>query len=283
VTATVSGIPSVQFNLTAQPVSVAPGTPVITNVAGAANSVPAVTAISSNGFATVYGSSFAPDNTLRLVGAGDLANGNLPTVLAGACVLVGQVRAPLSLVATTQINFQVPAVAVNSSVNVTVVRNCGNGNELRSAPASVPTRGATPEFLYWVNNADGKNPVVAVNAATGDYIAVSGLIPGVSFTPAKPGDVLTIYGISFGPTTPAFAVGVPPGGAGATSNAPTLLLGTAAVPSANLLYVGVSPGSAGLYQVNLRVPENLTDGDYTLTLRLGNFSTPAGPYLTVHH
>ena len=53
------------------------------------------------------------------------------------------------------------------------------------------------------------------------------------------------------------------------------------VDAANVLYAGVSPGIAGLYQSNIRVPDGLADGDYPISLRLGGFVTPSGGYITV--
>jgi len=51
--------------------------------------------------------------------------------------------------------------------------------------------------------------------------------------------------------------------------------------AADILYAGVSPGIAGLYQVNIRVPANLPDGDHEIVLRLGSFRTPGLAYLAV--
>ncbi len=107
-----------------------------------------------------------------------------------------------------------------------------------------------------------------------------GLIPGVSFTPAKPGDVLTVYGISFGPTNPATMPGVPPSST-ATVDHPVLTLGGVGLDTSKLPYVGVSPGIAGLYQINFQVPGGLPDGDYPLTMKLGTFSTPPGGFITI--
>jgi uncharacterized protein (TIGR03437 family) len=100
----------------------------------------------------------------------------------------------VTLVTPGQINFQVPTVAVGAGVPVRVRTNCGGSNEVASAPQTVAVQAATPEFLYWVKNLDGRNPVVAVDALTGNYLGAAGLIPGVAFAPAKRGDYLVIYG-----------------------------------------------------------------------------------------
>lgn len=277
VTASVAGVPPVQFNLTAT----AP-LPAISSggIAGAGGSVPPVAQISPGGLASIYGSNFAPAGTSRQVYGGDLVNGNLPTQLAGVCVQVGGLPAFLTYVGPGQINIQVPAVPVDSTVDVQVTTNCGAANAQQSAPQKVVTKAATPELLYWLNNADGRNPVCAVDAITLADIGATGLISGLTFTPAKPGEILTIYGTSFGPTNPSVAPGTLPPGAASTTNNPVVTVGTVTLNSSDVLYAGVSPGSAGLYQLNIKVPA-LADGDYPVTLSLGSSTTPAGGYLTV--
>jgi uncharacterized protein (TIGR03437 family) len=237
--------------------------------------------ISPGGLATIFGSNFAPAGTVRAVQAADLVNGNLPTNLAGTCVVADGQQAFLTFVSPGQINFQVPAITVDATVDVQVVANCGGADEVRGAAAKVRTAAASPEFLYWLKNTDGRNPVIAVNAVTGGYVAAAGLIPGLTFAPAKPGDILTIYGISFGPTSPAFAPGAAPVTTANTTNAASVTLGTITLNPADVLYAGVSPGIAGLYQLNIQVPENTPDGDLPLTLSVGSFKTPSLGFLTV--
>jgi uncharacterized protein (TIGR03437 family) len=282
ITATLTGLPPVQFHLTAV---AAPVIPAIATggISGAGGSIPPVAALSPGGLATVYGFNFAPAGTSQQVQASDFVNGSLPTQLAGVCVQVGGVPAFLTYVSATQINFQVPEVPVGASANVVVIANCGGSSPTPTAPVAVPVQAATPEFLYWVKNATGANPVIAVNAVTGAYVGATGLIAGVNFVPAKPGDYLTIYGVSFGPTNPAIAPGIAPASVAGVTNAYSAVLGTNALPEANLLYVGASPGTAGLYQMNIQVPAGLADGNYPLVLTLGTFSTPTGAYLTIQN
>ena len=285
VTATVAGLTPVQFHLTATPNVPTVPVPTISagGVVGAASSVPAVTQISPGGFASIYGSNFAATGTSRAVQAADMTGGSLPTNLGGVCVLVGGLQGFLTYVSPGLVNFQVPAIQAGSNVNVQVVANCGTPDEIRSGPVSVATAAATPELLYWVANSTGKNPVVAVNAVSGAYVGAPGLISGVNFTPAKPGDYLIVYGISFGPTSPASTPGMPPTGAAKPTNTPVVTLGANVLPDVDVLYVGVSPGTAGLYQMNLQIPAGLADGDYPLVLKLGSYSTPTGGSITVRN
>jgi uncharacterized protein (TIGR03437 family) len=243
-------------------------------IVGAGGSVPAVTTISPGGIVSLFGTGFAGAGAARAVQASDFVAGNLPTSLAGTCVLVDGKRAFLTFVGAGQINLQTPAVALDTLVDVQVLANCGAPNEFRSPVIQARTAAAAPEFLYWTPAAGGRNPVVAVNSATGAYIGAPGLIPGLTFTPASPGDILTIYGVGFGPTSPSFAPGEPPARAGATANAPQVTLGGTSLAGADILYAGVSPGIAGLYQLNIRVPAGAADGDHALVLTLGAFQTP---------
>jgi uncharacterized protein (TIGR03437 family) len=279
VTASVSGLAPVQFHLTANPAAPLP-TISSGGITGAGGSVPPVAMISPGGLASIYGSNFATAGTSRLVYGGDLVNGNLPTQLAGVCVQVGGLPAFITYVGPGQINIQVPAVPVGSTVDVQVTTNCGTANALQSVIQRVATQPATPELLYWLHNAYGRNPVCAVDAITGAKIGTTGLIQGLTFTPARPGEILTIYGISFGLTNPAVAPGALAPGAASTTNNPVVMLGTVTLDSSDVLYAGVSPGSAGLYQLNIKVPA-LADGDYPVTLSLGSFNAAVGGYLTV--
>jgi len=275
ITASTAGVSSEQFHLTAiSPVPL----PTITagGIMGAGGSTPPVTQLSPGGFATIFGSNFAPAGTFA-----QAQSSALPTQLAGVCVMVNGVPAFLTFVSPTQINFQAPAIPTNSTVTVQVIGNCGTANPLDGPVQSVASAAATPEFLYWLRNANGNNPVVAVNALTGAYIGAVGLISGLTFVPAKPGDILTIYGVSFGPTNPAAVPGTPPTGAAQSIYTPSVELGTLNLNPTDILYAGVSPGSAGLYQLNIRVPTPLPDGDYPLVLTLGTFATPSGGFLTV--
>ena len=43
----------------------------------------------------------------------------------------------------------------------------------------------------------------------------------------------------------------------------------------DVLYAGVAPNYAGLYQVNIRIPDNTPDGDIPVALNIDGISTPA--------
>ena len=194
---------------------------------------------------------------------------------------MGTQLAPVFQVYPTQITVQVPAVTAGTNVPVTVVRNCGDANETRSEPITVSVRAATPEFFYFKLSGNGKNPIAAANAVTGSRTGAEDLIPGVPFTPAKSGDYLTLYGTGFGQTAPSFADGQPPPGIGSSTGKAVVQFGGTTLPDNAVLYAGVTPGSPGLYQLNIQVPADLPDGDYAVSISIGGNTSPSGGYITV--
>jgi uncharacterized protein (TIGR03437 family) len=255
--------------------------PAITSgsVVGAGLSVPAVTAISPNGIASVFGSGFAPGGTVKSAGTADLVDGKLPTKLGGVCVLVGGVAAPLFAVTPGQVNFQAPQLT-GSSATVQVVTACGASNEARSAAINVAVQPSSPEFFYFVQNANGKNPIAAVNASTGSLVGQPGLISGATVAPAKTGEVVTLYATGLGATIPPFTAGQLPDQAASVSGV-QVTIGSVTLGSADLLYAGVTPGFAGLYQLNIRIPGGIPDGDQSVVLSVNGVRSPSGAYVTI--
>ena len=72
-----------------------------------------------------------------------------------------------------QVNFQAPQLT-GSSTTVQVVTGCGAANEARSAAITVAVQPPSPEFFYFVQNANGRNPIAAVNATTGSARRAAG-------------------------------------------------------------------------------------------------------------
>ena len=284
--ATMPGVWTVKVRLNGQLVftlsfTISPQTlPTITAVAGGGGSVPPVKEISPGGYVMISGANFAPAGTARQVQPGDIVNGMLPTQLAGVCVDVSGQSAYITFVASDRIYFQVPNTTAQSSASIRVRTNCGTTNEQVSNVKTAWCQGSSPELLYWAQNSDGTGPVAAVNATTGALVGLPDLVPGIAFSPARPGDILTIYGVSFGATNPSYSPGEVPNGQGTVTGNPAVSLGTVGLDPLNIVYAGVSPGTAGLYQLNIRIP-NLPDGTYPLTFGMGIYVTPSNGYLTI--
>jgi uncharacterized protein (TIGR03437 family) len=255
-----------------------PSAPMIGSLEGGGLSVPPVTAISANGYFTIFGQSLNASGSTRQLQSSDIVNGSLPETMASTCVNVGSARAFLTYVSPTQINAIAPAVPVGQPPAVTVVANCGAANPLTSTPVQATVAPASSEFLSWLQTANGQNPVMALDAVHGDYIGPPNLISGLTFRPAKAGDILTIYGIGFGSTASGPVPGLVPTAADSVPPDYSVMIGTTAAPAS---YVGITPGSAGLYQVNVMIPQGITPGNYSILLNVNGVSTPLGAFLTI--
>ena len=244
-------------------------------IAGIGGSVPPVTTIVPGSLFSIYGQNFVPDGTGRHLNANEIVNGILPTTLLGVCVTVNGTNAPLLDVYPGQINAVAPRVpSVNNNIPVIVTTGCGTANAVQSAPQLITVAGVSPEFLYFKNNANGVNPVAAINATTGAYVGPASL--GSGFTPAKPGDVVTIFASGFGLTNPQIAPGAVASGPTPVTSAVTVTLGSVHLDASDVLYVGAAPGEL-ISQVNIRIPAATAAGNQPLQIRLDK-DGPNGPY-----
>jgi uncharacterized protein (TIGR03437 family) len=277
-----TGLPGISFSVTSAP-AVSPTAPTIASggVVGGGLSSPPVKALSPNGIATIFGEKFAPNGTAKQVSAGDLVNGKIPTSLLGICVLVGNQRAPVFTVFPNQLNIQVPQLGPGNTT-VQVITSCDSSQEERSNVENVAIQPASPEFFYFLQMPGGHNPIAALNAITGTYIGSPGLLPGLSFAPAKSGDILTLFATGLGATDPAFAPGDLPAGAAQVTGSVRMTIGNVPLDPSDILYVGVTQ-NAGLYQVNFRVPATLPDGDDAVVIRIGEAASPPNAYVTVRN
>ena len=277
ITASATGVSNVTFTITAQSATA----PAISSggIASAGLSVPAVKALAVNSIASIFGSRFAPAGTARQVGPGDLVDGKVPTILDGVCVLFGAQRAPIFAIFPSQLNVQVPQLGVGATT-VQVITNCDRPQQEKSNAEPVQIQAAAPEFFYFANNANGRNPIAAVNAVTGAFVGSPAIGTGALFVPAHVGDFLTLFATGFGATDPSFVPGELPGKAAQVTGPVTVTFGGVTLAASDILYAGVT-SNAGLYQLNIRVPEGVPDGDQSLVITINGVSSPAGAFITV--
>jgi len=252
--------------------------PQIASVAGAGLSVPAVTTLSPNGLFSIFGSGFASAGVSRALGPADMVNNALPTSLAGVCVESGSSRWGVTYVSPTQVNALAGALPSSGTAPVSVVTNCGTANQVASVAFNAPVAAVAPEFLYFVENSNGQNPVAAIENSNGAYVGPPGLIAGATFAPAQANDVLTVFAVGLGATVPEVAIGAEAPGAASVAAAYTLTVGGL---SAQVLYAGVTPNFTGLYQIDFYVPAGLAAGKQPIVLTEAGVSTSAGAYLMV--
>lgn len=203
---------------------------------------------------TVFGTNLASNS--RPWRGDEIVDGALPTRLDGTQVTVNGQPAFVYYISPTQVNAQAPDTGTGpASVQVVV-----NGLASDTTTATVQTY--SPAFFLRL----GTNYVVAT---TPDFALV---------TKAKPGDILVLWGTGFGPTNPVIASGTVVTGAPVLTTNPTVLIGT---QSADYLGGALSPGSAGLYQIAIRVPSSAPDGDLPVVAQIGGVTSPGGAILTV--
>jgi uncharacterized protein (TIGR03437 family) len=145
---------------------------------------------------------------------------------AGVQVLLNGSTLPLLYVSDTQINFYVPQSSTQGSATLTVVTP--SGAQATAAVNVVPVQ-------------PGIFPGGALHAGTGVSAMTS---------PVHAGDYIEIYCTGLGPTQTV-------GSFQETVFTPIVFLGATPVQP---VYSGLSPGSVGLYQVNVQVPAGVAAG-----------------------
>lgn len=258
-------------NYTLTPEGATAVTPSITKVVSA-SAFSADAGLASGTWLEIYGSNFMTGSG-RSWGGGDFAGVRAPTALDGVSVTVNNVPAYVAFISPTQINIQAPddsTVGPGIAVQVTA-------GGVKSSVVTMEKRAIAPALLAPdAFKVDGRQYVVA-QFTDQTFVGRAGLIAGVSFRPAKPGETVTIYGIGFGPVSPATAAGTIAAGQTAIQPQPVFRIGTATVAPS---YAGLVAGLVGLYQFNVVVP-TLAPGDYPLSVETGGVSANSGLFLTI--
>ncbi len=104
-----------------------------------------------------------------------------------------------------------------------------------------------------------------------DILGPTGSSLGYPTVAAQAGDIVELYGVGFGPTTPAVPAGAAFSGAAPCNSPIGLYINNVFVKPT---FVGLS--SAGLYQINLIVPRGLGEGDVPIRAVVGGMQTQMG-------
>ncbi len=217
----------------------------------------------------------APGEAISIFGAqlgpaagasGSPVNGAFSTTLVGTSVLFDNTPAPLLYVGVGQINAIVPYdVAGKSTVRLQV-----QVQGKQAAEFTLAVRDAAPGLF--TSTSSGQGQAAAVNE--------NGGINSVA-NPATPGSVIALFATGEGQTNPAGTAGRVVTGDATSLPKP---LGSVTVlvqgSPAEVLFAGEAPFSAGLMQVNVRIPANILPGDRVpVELMVGN--TAAQPSVTI--
>lgn len=243
----------------------------------------AAPAISPGGVVPIFGNvnTIQPGEWISIYGS-NLASqtaswsGNFPTTLGNTSVTINGRQAYLLFVSPGQINLQAPDDPSTGTVPVVVTTPAG------SATSSVTLSQFAPSFsvtdITQVNLAYVAGVISKTNGegryggGSYDVLGSPGTYSGVTFSAANPGDMVSIYGVGFGPTTPMVSAGQLYSGAAPLSPGNTFTLYINNVPITPS-FVGIS--SAGLYQINFTVPAGLGQGNVPITAVVGGMQTQA--------
>jgi len=223
--------------------------------------------VSAGSWVTIQGSNLA-GNTRSWTGD-DFEGGALPTQLDGVSVKIDGKPAYVAFISPAQINVQAPSDSALGPVPVEVTFNGST-----SSPGTAQLQAVSPALFLW----SGKYAV----ATHPDFspAAPAGLFPGVTTVPAKPGELIVLWGTGFGATTPAVAPGiVPPVNPLANvANPITVAIGNIA---ATVVGAAISPGNPGLYQIAVQVPASVPDGDLPVVAQVNGVQSSSNVLLSV--
>jgi uncharacterized protein (TIGR03437 family) len=212
--------------------SISPGG-VVSGASFAAN-----TPLAPGAFVSIFGSNFA---------AGPNSAKSLPLAptLGGTQVLIAGEQLPLLFSGSGQINAIIPyGVAPNTTRQLIVEQNLAY-----SLPEPVTLASAQPGVFTQDQSGAGIGVIVVVQPDGTQFEADSP-------HPATAGDALVIYCAGLGAVNPPVATGsaAPTLPLANTSNAVTVTIGG---QPAKVLFAGLAPGFASLYQVDVLVPPGI--------------------------
>ena len=203
---------------------------------------------------SIYGSGLGPINGIAF--SFDPATGLLPRSGLGVQVSFNGIASPLVYASSTQINTQVPyelAGMTEAQLTITV-----SGQSSTAIP--LPVAPAKPGFFpaIWNQNGSRNTPE----------------------NPARAGDIVTLFATGQGVTSPASASGKRADGNYPEPNAETRLLLDG--QPVEVLFRGQAPGTAGVMQINARIPANIaTRADLPVILEIGGVASQRGVILAV--
>jgi uncharacterized protein (TIGR03437 family) len=204
----------------------------------------------------------------------DFDGSKAPTSLSTVGVTVGGVAAFVDYVSPGQVNVQAPDDPKNGAgFQVVLTNSAGASNAfIMQKNAVAPALLSPPVF-----NTQGHQWVVAQHLDQ-TFVGKANLISGLSFSPAKRGELITIYGIGFGPVIPATLAGVVASTQNSLQSKPNIRFGQT---PATLQYYGLVPGYVGLYQFNVVVPSTVSPGDMQLSVDAGGVTLAPSLFITV--
>jgi len=195
--------------------------------------------------------------------------GQAPTVLDGVRVNVNNKPAFVSYVSPGQVNALTPDDAALGPVNVEVVHSGGTSN-----PISMTKTKVSPALLNW-GAINGRDYAIALFPDFVTYVGRPGMIPGITFKRAKPGDVIIAYAVGCGPTNPLSPAGINVGTINLLASPSQVLFGQTPATSTGFMEFFFT----GLCRFNVTVPNVTGDAQGDIRFDASVDGVPTGQTL----
>ncbi len=234
--------------------------------AGIVNGASFQPVIAPGGFVTIFGRNFTDKEYTWDTAIPD--GRTLPAALGGVQVRINGKSAYVNYASPKQINVLAPPDTAAGSVLVEVVT--ANGSVSSNATMAQVAPGL---FAYSLGT---KLLPAALIANSATMVAPAGALAGVTSRPARAGEFLQLYATGLGPTAD-----VVPAGQVLTRDYPVADLSQVRASigglPAQVVYAGMT--FAGVFQVNVQVPDGVPTGDLPVVLSIAGQSTQANAVL----
>jgi uncharacterized protein (TIGR03437 family) len=240
-----------------------------------ASSFGALPTVGPGTYIEIYGSNLATTTTDW---SQFFVNNVAPTSVQNVSVKINGESAFVNYVSPGQINALLPGDVSSGPAQATVTNSMGT-----SAPFSLTVAAQQPTFLappvFMIGGKQYAGALLPPDYAT-TFALPTGAIFGVPSRPVKPGEVIVLYGLGFGPVTPDVPVGtIAPGQTTSLKSPLQILFGQTAVTPA---YAGLAVGFVSLYQINVQVPQIPDNDAVPVTFTLGGTPGAQTLYIAVH-
>jgi uncharacterized protein (TIGR03437 family) len=189
---------------------------------------------------------FAPNSIVSIYGTGlslvdsaaQSSVSELPVEIGYTRVYVDHVQAPMLYVSPGQINFLIPE---NQMVGDTIVQVVSAG--VAGPEVTIHVKDTAPILI------PAGNSYIAATHSNGSMITPD--------QPARGGEIIVLYLVGMGKVSPFFSPTLVPNGAAWITHLSDLqvLVAGAVLDPNRVIYAGVTPFFAGLYQINFALPD----------------------------
>lgn len=230
------------------------------------------TTVGPGTYIEIFGSNLA--RTSREWAGADFIGSEAPTSLDGVSIRINGRSAYIRFVSEQQVNALVPDGVGTGPMQMTLTN--ANGT---SVPYTIEVETLKPGLLAPASFTAAGRQYIAAFISSNTSALPRNAVPGVNSRPAAPGEVLTIYGIGFGPVTPDVPAGrIAPSQLTALRTPVQILFGQT---PASILYQGLAAGFVGLYQFNVTVPAVPDNDAVPLTVNQGGRALDQSLFIAV--